>query len=435
MKGSRPGAISLVLRLAPAVLALCAPTMARALDGGLDLVSPETLQAYADVRAVAVDGERSWSQGGFGKLRYGADARGLKFSPRIGEAGLVWRPKFGWSLSGTVVVLAQDVGDPDASAEAGLSEAFLTYRPLGGGPVRVTARAGLMWPPVSLEHSGARWEVADAITPSAIGSWLGEEVKVVGLEVTAKTRLGSHDLAATIGGFGGNDTAGALLTFRGWALHDGKALAFQSQPLPPLSRFMRRVQPQYTHPLMSFGSTAIDHPGHYEKLTWSPPAPVRVEATHYDNNGDPRAVNADLEWGWLTRFDTLGLVAGLGEGLELKAQAMAGQTIMGVPRNGRYWINMRYQAAYAQLTRRWANSALSGRLDVFSTRNGGRIVTCVDDEDGWAATVAARRDFGPHYTALVEYLHVRSERDARQRAMSAPDQTQNQLQLVLRVRY
>ena len=75
------------------------------------------------------------------------------------------------------------------------------------------------------------------LVSTAIGSWMGEEVKVLGLEATAKGDLGEHELAATIAGFDYNDTAGALLTFRGWALHDRKTLAFRKQPLPPLNDF------------------------------------------------------------------------------------------------------------------------------------------------------------------------------------------------------
>ena len=101
---------------------------------------------YGDVRAVAADGETAWSDGGFGKLRYGGEAPAgsgkLHLQPDIGEAGLVWQPRLGWTLSGTVVALAQGNG---GSFEAGLSEAYLHFKPLGGGPVQLSARAGLMF--------------------------------------------------------------------------------------------------------------------------------------------------------------------------------------------------------------------------------------------------------------------------------------------------
>ena len=58
------------------------------------------------------------------------------------------------------------------------------------------------------------------ITPSAINSWIGEEVKVVGVEGTATHPLAGGRLSGTFGLFGFNDTAGTQLAFRGWALHD-----------------------------------------------------------------------------------------------------------------------------------------------------------------------------------------------------------------------
>jgi hypothetical protein len=78
---------------------------------------------------------------------------------------------------------------------------------------------------------------------------------------------------------------------------------------------------------------------------------------------------------------------------------------------------------------------VSGRVDVFSTRNRGSEVDRADDEDGWAITLAARRELGRALTALVEYLHVESDRDSRDRDLLAPEQPQNQLQLVMRAHW
>src|SRR6185295_7315933 len=100
--------------------------------------------------------------------------------------------------------------------------------------VATSGRLGLMWPPVSLEHEGADWHVADTITPSAINSWIGEEVRPVALEGTVSISAGDHKLRTTAAIFAANDTSGTLLTFRGWALHDRTTLAFNRWPLPPI---------------------------------------------------------------------------------------------------------------------------------------------------------------------------------------------------------
>src|SRR5439155_23891523 len=154
---------------------------------------------------------------------------------------------------------------------------------------------GLIWAPISLEYSGPDWHVTDTITPSAINSWIGEEVRPLAVELKADLSLGSHKLSATAALFAANDTAGALLTFRGWALHDRKTLIGYRQPLPPLSELFEYYQPPFTHPLLDVGPGFAKRPGYYLKLAWSPPVPVRLELFRYDNRADPEAVNVDLE--------------------------------------------------------------------------------------------------------------------------------------------
>jgi hypothetical protein len=410
-------------------------SQAAAADNGFDLLSADTLTVSGDVRLIGVGGERSWADDGFGKLRFGGkhdhEEGGFRVLPRFGQADLVWQPRVGWAVSATVAATAQDKD----GIEIGLSEAYLSFKPLAGGTVKFSARAGLMWPPVSLEHSGPDWEVTETITPSAINSWIGEEVKVIGLETSLSTKLGQHKLTATAALFDVNDTAGALLAFRGWALHDVKALAFRKQPLPRLSEFMEYGQPRFTHPVKEMDGGFFSRPGYYVKLAWQPPMPVRLEAIHYDNRSNPEAVNPDMEWGWRTRFDNVGLVADLGPSTSLRAQAMRGHTLMGPKEAGTIWVDTRFRSAFAMITQRLAKGSVSGRIEAFATRNRGSGVIGDDDEKGWAATLAARRTLGAHVSLLLETLHVSSRREARQREGLSPRQVQTQLQAALRLQW
>lgn len=422
------------------VRALCAVGMmslgasqAAAVDHGFALLSPETLMLSGDLRLVGVDGERSWVDDGFGKLRYGGTSGtgAFRVLPRLGEVDAVWQPRFGWALSGTIAAVAQDKD----GIEAGLSEAYLSYKPLGGGPVRLSARAGLMWPPVSLEHSRSDWAVTETITPSAINSWIGEEVKVIGFEASLATKLGGHQLTATAALFDVNDTAGALLAFRGWALHDVKALAFQSQPLPRLNALMADSQPRYSHPVKEMDGGFFSRPGYYVKFAWQAPLPVRLELLHYDNGSNPEALNAELEWGWRTRFDNLGLVADLGPSTQLRAQAMRGRSLMGFEDAGRIWIENRFRSAFALITQELGKGSLSGRFEAFATRHNGSRINSTDDEQGYAATIAVRRSLNKHASVLVEALHISSKSDARLRDGLSPRQIQTQLQGAFRFRW
>lgn len=398
----------------------------------VELLSADTIFVSGDARVVAADGEPSWVYGGFGKTRFGADEKGLRPRLALGSGNLVWQPKLGWALSATVVGSVQQ----RARLEAGLSEAYLSFKPLGDGALSVSARAGLMWPPVSLEHTGPDWVVRDTITPSAINSWIGEEVKVVGAEVTLGTRFKGGKVSATGAVFDADDTAGALLTFRGWALHDLTALAWRKQPLPPLAPAISDYQPRYSHPLKEIDGGFLKRPGWYVRLAWQLAAPVRVEAIHYDNGGNPEAADQYMEWGWRTRFDNIGVTAELAPATTLRAQAMEGRTRMGLIEDGRRWIDDRFHSAFALITQRLsAKTSVSLRGEAFDTRNSGGEVSAADNDRGWAFTAAAKHELGSGLTGLVEALHVDSRRTARERIGVAPHQAQNQLQGSMRFRW
>ncbi len=375
---------------------------------------------------MAADGEPSWTDGGFGKTRFDGKQGDAAARPVLAEAALIWEPELRWDLRGTVVVAAQHGQDKAVD----LVEAFIAYKPVPRGPTRFSARAGLYWPAVSLEHEGASWTVADMITPSAINSWIGEEVKLLGAELTATRELGGNRLAATLGVFGFNDTAGTLLAFRGWALHDLKATAFGHQPLPKLNDFMQMAQAPATKPLIELDG----RPGYYAKLSWQARAPVRLEAFYYDNRGDPTAVNDGLQWGWDTHFLNLGLRIDFSERTRLLAQALAGTTEMGFPDGeGRYWVETGYRAAYSRLTHEIGRLSLSGRVELFETDEEGAQMSAGESEQGWALTAAAAWALSPDATLLAEALHVASDRPVRSRQGLHPRQAQTVVQLALRL--
>lgn len=405
-------------RLLLALLGLLTPACAQAAEGPS---LPAGFSATGDIRLVAVDGEASWTVGGLGKLRFGSNGD-LRLRPRPTDAELVWKPRFGWALSGTVVAAAQR-GQEHA---VDLIEAFATWKPMPRGSVRFSARAGLMWPRISMEHEGAAWQVADMITPSAVNSWIGEEVKVVGAEAT----VSRGSVSATAAVFGFNDTAGTLLAFRGWALHDLKATAFGHQKLPPLNAFMTAgVQAPTTRPALELD----DRPGFYGKFAWQPVPAVTLEAFYYDNRANPEAVNPSLQWGWRTRFLDFGARAQLGRETKLLAQVLTGSTRMGFDEGYGIWVRTRYRAGYVRLSQGVGRITLSGRADLFGTRERGSEMGSGESEHGWAATTAASYRLSPHVQLLVEALRVDSRRDARLRLSLDPRQVQNQVQAALRL--
>jgi hypothetical protein len=388
---------------------------------------PANLSAVIDFRIVLTDGERSWTDGGFGRSRFGGGGDGVAVHAVPAAAELAWHGPIAWNVEGTVAAAYQDEQDQPVD----LVEAFATWRPVPHGPTRFSVRAGLYWPQVSLEHEGPAWQVADMITPSAINSWIGEEVKVVGLEGSASHPLAGGRLSATFGLFGFNDTAGTLLAFRGWALHDQKTGAFSRETLPPLGDDMEGAQPPWTTPTLE-----VDHRvGFYGRLAYQFIAPVSIEAFYYDNRGDPVAVTDHNQWGWRTRFLNLGARIDLGGHTRLLAQALTGSTRMGQDEDeeDEYWVETRFRAAYLRLTREIGQVALSGRFDLFGTRQRGEYVHGDDDEHGWSLTGAVDWRLSNQAQVILEGLHVESARGARTRLGLPADQNQNVVQASMRL--
>lgn len=412
-----------------ALAALCA-TPAQA-ETDLRLFTPDTLEVTGDVRSVAVGGEESWVTGGYGKLRSGGATGGdFHLRPELGNVDLIWQPQFTWSLSATIVGALQG----GERTQAGLSQAYLSFRPMRSGKLAVSARAGLMWPPISLEHEGADWNVKDSVTPSAINSWVGEEVRPVAAEGTLAATLGDQKFRATAALMAANDTAGTLLTFRGWALHDTTTLAFRRQPLPPMAAEYQGYQAPFTHPLLDVHGGFAHRPGYYAKLSWQPPAPVRVDLFRYDNRANPQDNNPDLEWGWRTCFNQVSAVAELGGGAELKAQAMSGHTRMGFPDGERRWVDARFHSAFVLVTKPIGRFGLAARAEAFDVRNHGSVWDREFNDTGWSAMVAGKREWGA-VTGLIELLHVSSKREDREELGLKPRQRQTQLQAEVRMHW
>jgi len=382
-----------------------------------------TLSGQIDVRLVSADGEAAWVDGGFGKLRSG-DVTGVLPA----EAALAWHPRLTDAVTATVTLAAQDGADPVVD----VGEAYVSWRG-AAGPADVSVRGGLFWPPVSLEHDGLLWAVPDSITPSAINSWVGEELTSVGVEATARGDLGGQGLAATAGVFGHGDTAGTLLTFRGWALHDLKASARGVMPLPPLSPYLAARQAPFTTSVLELDQRL----GVYGRLEWRPRPALGLSVFGYDNDGDRTSSNADNEWAWDTRFVQLGLDWRLDGRTRLRGQVLDGETAMGFTNSAlqQIWVDVGFSAAYLSVTRDWGPGALTSRLDLFRVHD--RTLTALDnnDEDGHAAMIAYRWDVAPQAHLVFEGLRVVSDRPSRVLAGLSARQTQTQLQLAMRYEF
>ena len=384
-----------------------------------NLFSRDTISGLVDLRLVAANGETSWVDGAVGKARFGDGHQGL----RLGEAALVWNPRFSDTLSAVVVGESQD----GQRHVVDLGEGYLAYRSRPDSALRLSARAGVFYPPISLEHDGLDWSVPDTITPSAINTWVAEETKVVGVEATIRRTIAGQTFSLTAGGFKNGDTSGTELTFRGWALHDIKSPVFGRFPLPPLSAAMARRQAPSTTPLAEIDG----HVGYYGRLEWKPSSRLAFDLFGYDNGGDRIGVDARREWSWETRFWNLGMRLDL-DAVAVKAQVMTGETLMGYSNALGIWADMGFEAAYVSASKALGPGSATVRYDHFSTTDRTNKATDNNAEHGWSALAAYRWDVRPNAQIVFEALYIDSFRRDRARLGLAPAQDQTVLQTAFR---
>ena len=394
-----------------------------------DILSKNVVTVLLDGRLALANGERSWANRGLGKTSFQGTSEGDYRGYAIPEeADLIWTPRFTNSLSASVSGAWQRHQEHPVD----LFEAFVSFLPEQKGPVGFSARAGIMWPEISLEHTtGGAWSTVNTLTPSALNAWVGEEVKVLGLEGTVRTSIGDNVVALTGSVFGFDDTAGTLLSFRGWALHNEKATVFGHFPLPPLNSFITQLQQDETRSFIE-----IDHrPGFYGRLEWRPPSPFGVALFYYDNRGDPQAFKPSGQWGWRTRFWNLGVNADVGAKTRVLAQAMTGSTIMGFKTNGKRWVHTRFKSAYVSVTQTLTDrAAVTGRIEGFRTHEMGSRMSPLESEHGWATTVALRYNVNDKVTGFAEAMNLRSRRGVRVNLGLDPFQPQTVFQLGVRLR-
>ena len=351
-----------------------------------------------DVRAVSSNGRESFLENGQGKLRYDADHEGLQ----LGRLRAAWDQPLGDVFA---VHAEASAWDDDDKNPIDLTEAFVEYRPYPRAGFRSRVRLGAFYPPMSLENRALGWETPYTITPSAISTWIGEEIRTVGLEGQIDwlgTRMG-HDVDLQLTGalFGWNDPAGTQLSAHGFAFHDRQTTLFgrvgdlQSDPALAKKELFHEMD---------------DRPGYYLGAQAKYRDRAILSVLHYDNRADPTVFEADIrDFAWLTKFDAAALRVESGNGWTALLQALDGETYVAP---GGPWLDWDFNSQSLLVAKRFGAHLLAGRYDAFE-------VTFMDDptlpgsEKGHAWTAAYSYDRGDHWRFAIEWLRVRSDVKAR----------------------
>jgi hypothetical protein len=335
------------------------------------------LHAYLDGRLVDAPAPGSYLDGGYGKTRYGSNNDGLAFG------------------GGAVVITAQPTPALFALADVQLEttnrhalellEAYLRYRPVSTTRWRWWLQAGEFFPPISLENDGPGWTSPWTITPSAINSWVGEELRTLGAQASVQWRGQVQSLQASAALFRNNDAAGDILAARGWSLTDmAYGLGGRLRSPDATDDDGNREVERY-NPFQRIGQ----HYGWHADLTWRAPGNTRVTVLHWDNRADPSAYNTysgdERFFAWRTRFWSLGATTQTGP-VTWIAQDMRGDTSV-EPFAGGYF-RTRFQSAF--LLAGWNRGAWRPALRVehFSADDPSQLPGLPTGEHGNAITAA-----------------------------------------------
>jgi hypothetical protein len=384
------------------------------------------IEGYADLRLIHAPDERAWEDGGLGKTRFGGGDDDVKLVEVVGEITAEIAPE--------LTAFAGLRYDEHQRTPVDLMEAYLAWSPESDGPWRWSLKAGAFYAPISQENDQIGWASSWTITPSAINTWVGEELKTIGLEGAVEWR-GEADRFSVFGAlYGWNDPAGVLIADRGWALSDRPTGLFDEPRLPDAFAVQMGWPPPITTPMFR---EIDDRVGWYAGASWARPGWGRITVMRYDNNGDPAAEDEGT-FAWRTEFWSAGLQTSLA-GFVIHMQGMSGETE--IAPSPFYAGITEFRSAYLLVGKVIGRWRLGARIEAFETTlladygNGTLVEDEYGSETGEAATLAA---FWTHEDWLQlggEVLFISSQREQREVMGLDAESDETQLQLSTKVFY
>lgn len=375
-----------------------------ALPSWLDL----DVKGLIDARLARGSESLSWEEGGLGKVRWGSSdgKAGVVARP---EGALVVQPRIGFDWSGFVHLQATSQQRPAVD----VVEAYLMYETPPASRFGLQVKGGMFFPHISVENTGLAWTSPYTITSSAINSWIGEELRTIGSEITGQWRPNeSLELGLTGSVYYFNDPTGTLLAWRGWTLSDRKAGLFDRLRVAEV-RIIRPGAQLSVQALTEEPFHEIDaKPGYYAGAHADSADFGRLQILRYHNNGDDRELK-HAQWAWRTKFWSAGYVSPSLAGVTLMAQGMTGSTtVITRPAPRGPFVDARFWSVYGLASHDWERHRISLRLERFGADDRD---TSADDNTERGTGVTAAYVFRPteRQRLTFEILRVTSDRPER----------------------
>jgi hypothetical protein len=375
-----------------------------------------TISGYGDLRAIAAPSQTAWLNGGLSKFRYGGRDGNFRFAEAVAQADL----RLGDDLS----VVAQARAEPEQRTGVDLLEGYLSWHPAAAGPWSWSLKTGAFFPTISLENDDLGWTSPYTLTPSAINSWIGEELRTIGGEGIVRYDTGGFGTLSFTGSvYCCNDPAGVLIADRGWAMDDRPSGLFSDVRLPEATVKLFHMAEDRTPMFDEIDGT----PGWYAGLGWQMAGIGKLTVLRYDNEGNPFRRSGNYT-AWDTRFWSYGARTSWND-LVLIGQGLQGQTVIGSTFGLSYTF---FQSAFLLASYDLEGVGLddwraSMRGDVFQTRHSG---TSLMNEDGHAGTFALSWQGVDWLRVTGEWIVMQSRKGEYVLAgFSSPEAAQQEFQL------
>ncbi|MAI37043.1 hypothetical protein [Alteromonas sp.] len=392
-------------------VAICAPASAQLLSGRVE------------VAIVDADKLPTWQSNGTGILR--PENEGFQSQQAFIRTHFDLNSH--WSVD--AVLNAYE----DGVEHLGFTQAFLRYKPLMPNKIKVKARLGFFYPSMSIENVAEGWLSPYTYTQSAINSWIGEELRNVGGELSVfengRASRSPWSWEATLGAFKGNDPLGSLLTWRGFAMHDRQSLhsdRVNFARLPSVINENAINSPAWVEPFTEidgrWGAYIGFHLRHFRT--------TEARYYFYDNRADPSVINQARLYAWHTKFHSLALQHNFDSQWRLMFQIMDGATDMGPN-----IVRADFTAWYLAGRYSFNKHSVTLRYDWFDVREDDSMPEDQNSSNGYGITLAWRYQYDRHWEFGAEYHRNENRADNRVQLGIPLSQTQVQSRLVVAYRF
>ena len=332
-----------------------------------------------------------------------------------------------WQLSGVVN------GYEDGEQHLGISQLFVKYRPLVAHSIKPEVKIGAFYPAISAENTDIGWLARDFISNSAINSWIGEELRIGGVEASLRRNGRQHrsDWSWKLIGsvFKGNDSTGTLLSWRGFALHDRQSLyneRINFAPIPWVVDESELAAPPWTEPFREIDSRL----GFYLAAHLAYQRKSELRYYYYDNRADNTQLDIDRIYAWHTKFHSFTLRHFISPALSVYGQALIGDTLM-----GDYVVYNDFYSAYIAASYQRAQSRFSARIDRYQVIDRDEISEDPNDSRGEAFTLNYTKTLSTHLSVSAEWQINRGRQANLLFFQDTQDYSERLLQFAVTFRY